>query len=72
MMYDTVPETYEQWHHCITVECGIELTGDYIAQRLKIWRDEKADETNRFRQIYGDTHWRAVIAWFERAKGSMG
>ncbi|WP_238704527.1 hypothetical protein [Pseudomonas nabeulensis] len=28
------PQTYEQWRHCITVECGIALTPAFIAQRL--------------------------------------
>jgi len=72
MMYDTFPETYEHWHHCITVECGIPLTSEFVAQRLEVWRDEKAEETVRFRRLYGDAHWRSVIAWFERAGADLG
>lgn len=34
MMYDTSPETYEQWHHCITVARGTPLTTEYSAQRF--------------------------------------
>lgn len=68
MMQTAIPETYEQWHHCITVECGIPLTADYIDQRLAVWRDEKLEETKRFRNLYGTAHWRSVIEWFERAK----
>ncbi|MEM1175522.1 MAG: hypothetical protein AAGI27_11985 [Pseudomonadota bacterium] len=67
MTYDSIPETYEHWHHCITVECGIPLTTEYIAKRLATWRDESAEETARFRKTYGDAHWRSVISWFERA-----
>ncbi len=68
MTYDTFPETYEQWRHCITVECGIPLTAEYVAERLAVWRDEQADETKRFRRLYGDGYWRAMIGWFERAE----
>ncbi len=67
MNYDTIPETYEQWHHCITVECGIPLTPEFVAQRLKVWKDENLEETARFRRLYGDAHWRQVIGWFERS-----
>ena len=72
MKYDTFPKTYEHWHHCITVECGIPLTSEFVAQRLRVWRDEKAEETARFRRFYGDAHWRSVIAWFERAEAELG
>jgi hypothetical protein len=72
MMYDTIPATYEHWHHCITVECGIPLTSEFVAHRLEVWRDEKAEETARFRRLYGDAHWRSVIGWFERAEADLG
>jgi len=62
-----IPQTYREWHHCITVECGLSLSADFIQARLAVWRDEKNFETSRFRELYGDTHWRAVIDWFERA-----
>jgi hypothetical protein len=63
-----IPQTYEQWRHCITVECGIPLTPSFIERRLATWRDAQGEETARFRQLYGDAHWRAVIGWFERAE----
>jgi len=71
MMYGTVPENYEQWHHCITVDCAIPLTSEFVMQRLKIWRDENAEETLRFRRLYGDAHWREVVGWFERAEAQL-
>ena len=66
------PETYEQWQHCITVDCGIPLTPDFVEQRLTVWRDEGAQETLRFRKLYGDDYWRAVLGWFERAAKELG
>ena len=71
MMSTPFPETYEQWKHCITVECGIPLTPDFVSQRLSSWRDESSDETRRFRRLYGDGHWQSVIGWFERAEKEL-
>ncbi|MEM9533853.1 MAG: hypothetical protein AAGA23_23240 [Pseudomonadota bacterium] len=71
MNYDVVPETFEQWHHCITVECGIPLTTQFVTERLKVWKDDQAEETTRFRRLYGDDHWRSVISWFERAEKGL-
>lgn len=70
-MTSPFPENYEQWQYCITVECGIPLTSEFVTQRLLIWRDESAQETQRFRKLYGDAHWRAVIGWFERAEQEL-
>ena len=71
MTYDTIPETYEQWRHCITVECGIPLTPEFVAARLAAWRNEDREETTRFRRLYGDQHWQSVISWFERAESEL-
>ena len=29
-----IPQSYEQWRHCIEVECGIALTEPFVTQRL--------------------------------------
>jgi len=63
-----IPRTYAQWQHCITQECGIPLTADFVAQRLAVWRDSQTQETQHFRRLYGDAHWQAVIGWFEQAQ----
>jgi len=67
-----IPETYEQWRHCIVVECGIALTVDFAARRMAVLEDEGAEETRRFRKAYGDAHWQAVRGWFSRAAGEAG
>ncbi|MEM1435921.1 MAG: hypothetical protein AAGG11_17820 [Pseudomonadota bacterium] len=66
------PETYDEWRHCITVECGIPLTQAFITERLATWRNERSEETTRFRKLYGDGHWRSVVSWFERAEAEVG
>ena len=72
MMNSPFPENYEQWKHCITVDCGIPLTPEFVAQRLTVWRNEALEETARFRKLYGDGHWRAVIGWLEEAEREVG
>ncbi|MCS4294628.1 hypothetical protein M2375_002861 [Comamonas sp. BIGb0152] len=62
-----IPRTYAQWRHCISVECGILLSADFIAQRLAVWRNPQLEETQRFRRLYGDAHWQAVQGWFLQA-----
>ena len=68
MMTTPFPENYEQWRHCITVECGIPLTAEFVARRLAVWRDSDAEETKRFVKCYGDAYLGAVVGWFEQAE----
>ncbi|HCF1774320.1 TPA: hypothetical protein OM995_001199 [Pseudomonas aeruginosa] len=67
-----IPQTYDQWRYCITVECGLPLTAAYIAGRLTVWRNAHSEETLRFRRLYGDAHWQCVRGWFERAQHDVG
>ena len=62
-----IPESYDQWVHCITVKCSIPLTADYVDGRLAELRDAEDPRTVKFRGMYGDEHWRRVIGWFERS-----
>ncbi len=71
MMNSPIPQNYEEWRHCITVECKIPLTSNFIEQRLAVWRDEACEETRRFRRLYGDDYWRTVLAWFEQAEREL-
>lgn len=67
-----IPKTYEQWRHCIVIECGIPLSRTYVTERMAAWNDASSDETTRFRRLYGDAHWRDVAKWFERAASELG
>lgn len=69
MLYhiNMIPQTYAQWRHCITVECGIPLTHDFIIARLAVWHDSGSEETRRFVRLYGEAHRQAIIRWFEQA-----
>lgn len=60
--------SYSDWKHCIEVKCGIELTADYIDERLRIWNDETKEETKKFIELYGDAYHRQIVSFFEQAK----
>ena len=62
-----IPETYEAWHRCMTHSCRIDLTPDFLAQRLAELKEGRSYDVARFRELYGEAHWTRVIAWFERA-----
>jgi hypothetical protein len=66
-----IPETYLGWRHCITVHCGIPLTADFVARRIAALIRGEIEETLRFRKLYGDAHWRQVLAWFQRARQEL-
>ena len=63
-----IPATYQQWRHCIEVQCGIKLTPDFIQQRLSALRDHGDYQSQRFLEMWGETHFHQVIAWFEQAR----
>ena len=67
MMSSPIPQNYDEWQHCITVECGIPLTAEFVSQRLAVWRDESQEETRRFKKRYGDAYLQSVVGWFEEA-----
>ncbi|MGI9470472.1 MAG: hypothetical protein ACR2NZ_02990 [Rubripirellula sp.] len=63
-----IPESYEQWVHCITVRCRIALSAEYVAERLSVLRNTHHSQTRDFRRLYGDEHWKRVIGWFEKSE----
>jgi len=62
------PGTYDEWRHCIEVNCGLQLTPEFVRQRLSALRDDRDYQTQRFREMWGDAHLRQVITWFEKAE----
>lgn len=71
MKYAIIPNDYPTWHHCITVECGIELTANYIEKRLAALEDDNDSTTQQFVRLYGQSHRQAVTSWFKTAKNSL-
>ena len=50
-----VPQTYEEWKHCITVKCGIALTPHYARERIAALADKKDFHTQKFIECWGAT-----------------
>jgi hypothetical protein len=65
---EIIPTSYASWRHCIEKKCGLALTPDYIATRLAALRDSRDAHTREFTRLYGESHLRATIGWFERAQ----
>lgn len=62
------PNTYDEWRYCIEVKCGLQLTPEFVQQRLSSLRNDRDYQTQRFREMWGDGHLRQVITWFEKAE----
>ncbi|MEM9370563.1 MAG: hypothetical protein AAGA26_05360 [Pseudomonadota bacterium] len=62
-----IPETYEDWEHCITVKCDIPLTADFVAERIEALQDMNDHSTRRFIDRWGDAHHKRTLAWFQEA-----
>jgi len=68
---NSIPNSYIDWKHCITVECGIPLTLGFVRERLGIFTDPKSPESGRFRKLYGESHWQNVVQWFWQAQTEL-
>lgn len=62
-----IPKTYPQWYQCITKECGIPVTREFISNRLAVFEDPRNQETRRFVSLYGQPHLDNIIRWFKKA-----
>ncbi|MEM9754446.1 MAG: hypothetical protein AAF914_00550 [Pseudomonadota bacterium] len=62
-----VPDTYEDWKHCITVKCDIPLTQSYVAERLAALNNQSDYQTQKFIERWGAAHHARTVAWFEKA-----
>lgn len=66
-----IPQTYEQWRHCITVICQQELTLPYIETRIKALNTPNDYMTQQFVRFYGDRQRTQTLQWFEQAKKDL-
>ncbi len=62
-----IPQNYDQWKHCIEVECGIVLSIDYLTGRLTSLNKLQSEETIRFINLYGHLHHQNITGWFKQA-----
>lgn len=71
MMEGPIPQSYEEWHYCITVECGIPLTLEFIEERLTALQEISDFKTKQFVQLYGRQYHEQVLSWFLRSKDKL-
>ena len=71
MQHSDIPQTYEQWRHCITVICNQPLTQEYIEERIKALNSTTDHMTVKFVQLYGDAQRIRTLEWFERARREL-
>ncbi|MEM1388950.1 MAG: hypothetical protein AAF748_11145 [Pseudomonadota bacterium] len=62
-----VPESYDDWKHCITVKCGIPLTTDYVQERIAALSNQNDFHTQKFIKRWGSSHHARTLTWFQRA-----
>jgi len=65
-----IPQTFEQWKHCIVNDCRIILTTDFAHQRLIVYKDDKNIETQKFISLYGRQHLSNIVNWLEKIKNN--
>ena len=66
-----IPQNYEEWRHCIVVECGLELTPGFIEQRISSLQNNSEYYTQQFVKLYGQHHHQKVLGWFMQAREAL-
>ncbi|BDS11568.1 hypothetical protein AsAng_0022820 [Aureispira anguillae] len=61
-----IPSTFEQWVHCITNDCKINLTKDFAQKRLAVYQNRNNPETQKFLSLFGEQHLENIINWFKQ------
>lgn len=65
-----IPVTFDEWKACITVTCGIELTADFVRERMAALKDNTNAHTRELVRCYGESHVMQLIQWFEKVQNS--
>lgn len=63
---DVIPQTAEQWRHCIEHHCAIPLTPAFAKKRVRELEDSTNEHTRRFIASYGSEHYQRVLGWFRQ------
>jgi hypothetical protein len=67
----TMPRTYREWKDCIERDGTAQISPEFVATRIIILSDDRAEETRAFRGCYGDAYLCKVIAWFQLLQAEM-
>lgn len=61
-----VPQTFNDWKNCISIDCGIALTKEFAQRRLFIYSDLENLETKKFVSLYGQLHLNNITQWLKQ------
>ena len=61
-----IPTTFEEWKNCIVNDCKIKLTKEFIQSRLNVYENRRNPETQKFLELYGESHLNNVIYWLKK------
>ena len=56
-----LPQNYQDWFHCITVDCKIKLDTVFFDSRIKALQRLDDPETRKFIQLYGENYHQQVL-----------
>ena len=71
MKTSIIPNNFEEWRHCITVECGLDLTPGFVENRIASLQNTNEHYTQQFLKLYGEQHYQNVLGWFQQAQRSF-
>jgi hypothetical protein len=66
-----IPQSFDGWYRCITVDCGISLSASYIAERIRVLSDSRHPETRKFVARYGEAHTQRILSWFQQVQKGL-
>tara|TARA_Y100001954_G_scaffold83176_1_gene91386 strand:- start:931 stop:1146 length:216 start_codon:yes stop_codon:yes gene_type:complete len=66
-----VPESYEEWKRCITIDCAIPLTRDFVKERIAALEDMNDFHTLRYIESWGKDQHARTLAWYRRAEDEL-
>jgi hypothetical protein len=61
-----IPQTFEQWKHCMINDCKINLTKEFAQHRLAVYHNKQNPETQNFISLYGKQHLLNIIQWLQQ------
>ena len=56
-----IPSIAKAWRHCIEHHCGIPLTPEFAAERIRELENPKNEHCRKFIDCYGEPHHRRVV-----------
>ena len=63
-----LPQSFEEWRHCIEEKCKIPLTPGYIETRIAALQLKDSKEVKDFVRLYGEDHLEKVLGFFQMAQ----